>query len=164
MAKRGLMAATVISVLILVCSTSNAAMKEPTPPEPTAREMGCSKSQVWRDKCEKAAEMCIYKLKVVEVNEGDPQKLSVSYPPSVWEQSKESMRDREAETTYREYRKSYDKPHSITIKRSESPVKAGKIYLFTRCTDNGRDDNDFTLLELLPDEKAERDGPQQSAQ
>lgn len=128
--------------------------KEMPPGAPTARQLGCSQSQAWHP-CGKAAEMCVYKFKVDKV---DQQTLWVSYPQSVWDQTMESMRDREAEA---KYRKEYDKTYPIPIKRSENPIEAGKIYLFTRCTDNGKNDNDFTLGEVQPDEPG---GPQQSTQ
>jgi hypothetical protein len=154
MAKRGLMAITALSMLIFVCQGGNASMTEQEPHEPTARDWGCADSQAWKTQCAKGAEQCSYKF---TVNEVDQQNLKVTYPPSVWKETMISeMVDNEAE---KNYRNTYDKTYPIHLKGSSSPT-AGKIYLFTRCTDN---DNDFALGEIQPDEKDVRGGPQQSA-
>ena len=113
------------------------------------RCQACAKARADR-KCENAANQCFYKFTVKKVNRDS---LEVSYPPSVWEETKQSVKNTSEETSYRDRLK--DVKFTIPMKatsgaevnpsselqnqqftiptRAASEAKVDKTYVFTRC-------------------------------
>lgn len=136
MAKRGLMAITAVSALILVCPTVHAAMAEPTP-----REKACAAARADKP-CGKDAQECYYKFTVQKAV--DAETLKVTYPPSVFSVTDPDMRKVQKEKDYeKEYK---DKPFTIHLK--SGTAEQDKTYLFTRCPDNKFD----LKKEIKPDD------------
>ena len=173
MAKRGLMAATAISMVILVCPSGYAAMAESNAnqsvrqsvgmtTEHTQRDIDCTKARA-DQQCGGAANQCFYKFTVNEVV--DQQKLKVTYPPTVWKDTvwaelpewlPESDRNPQAEEDYKN--KIGENPFSITTLNPTDKRMKDKTYVFTRCPEN-----EFTVgPEIDPNETGKPVGLQQS--
>jgi hypothetical protein len=169
MAKRGLMAATVISMLILTYSTGYAESVSMTSDDinhcpagwTEERCQACAKARADR-KCENAANQCFYKLTVTEVTDQD--NLKVTYPPSVWnetgwEKAPEPEKRPELEEQYKAKYESYA-PYTIRLRPTDKPrpVERDKTYVFSRCPED-----EFTLgSEIDPNETGMPRGPEQS--
>jgi hypothetical protein len=135
MAKRGLMAIAAISVLLLWCPTGHAASQEPTP-----RDKACSEARP-KQQCGNEAKDCHYKFTVKEVN---GQKVTATYPPSVWSVTKKEEKEKETEKE-KEYKKKYEKyQFPIDLKQGSAAPAAGNTYFFTRCPEK-----EFSLGEQI---------------
>jgi hypothetical protein len=173
MAKRGLVTAVPILMLIFVCPAGHAAMAEsksnPSAGQSTVNldkykhtqaEKDCTKARADRERCEGEANQCFYKFTVNEVV--DQQNLKVIYPPSVWketvwEEVPEPERHPEAEETYKNKYETYPY-YSLRLKPTDRTVEAGRTYVFSRCPED-----EFTLgSEIDPNQTGMPRGPEQS--
>jgi hypothetical protein len=133
MAKRGMMALTAISVVILVCPMGLAASEEPTP-----RDKACAEARP-NQQCGNEAKDCHYKFTVKEVK---GQKVKATYPPSVWSVTEEKEKETEKEKKHKEKYEKFQFP--IDLKQGSATPTKDQTYIFTRCPDNA-----FTLGEEI---------------
>ncbi len=168
MVKLSVMTIVTISVLLLAYSPGHAGgMANPKlseqmpyeqtseksmPTEHTQRDLDCAKARA-DQRCVGAADQCFYKFTVDEVV--DQQNLKVTYPPSVWKETMESMRNTPEETAYRT---KLEKLQFEIPLNAMNAAEVGKTYTFTRCPEN-----EFTLgSEIDPNQIGMPSAPNQS--